>query len=843
MNGYTGEIARINLTTRQISVIQTSTYEMWGGGHGMGSAIFWDLVPDKTIDGFDPGNVVTIMTSPFAGTMVPGASSRAEIQGIGVQSSPIGWYTRGNVGGRFAAMLKYAGYDGIVLEGKADTPVWIDIRNRSVTIRNAETLWGKGTRESQEAIWADVLGTDAQGDWVRVGSERKDPRTTQKPAVLAIGPAGENLSRMACLIHDAGHAVGQGGFGGVWGSKNLKAVSVMGTGSVAVANPGALVDARLWAQNSYGNDLDNPAPSWWTKFGSQGSIIEWDQPDSARRNACIGCHRGCHERSGTGLGNQSTCQETSAYRWADEGTHGRQTDVTYQATDLLQQYGINAYEAMRGLIYVMRLYAKGILGPGFPIDWDLPFSEYGEISFYEAFVKKIANREGIGNDFAEGFYRAADKWGRLEEDLGSGLLDYPYWGLPEHGYDPRAETEWGYGSILGDRDINEHDFNSLYWVPSTIKRSGGQVPIPAETVVTVITEKLAPYTDDPRMLDYSTANIYSEHMAKLVAWHRHYTRFWKQSILFCDQRWPDLINTKAPDLRGISGEGEPRFFNAVTGKNLTFTDGMDLGKKIWNLDNAIWTLQGRHRDMVHFAEYIYTQPFGQMTDDWYFMTGIENGQWDYISLDGRLLEREKFEVFKTRYYKLEGWGTASGWPKRSTLENLGLGYVADVLETDGKLGVDSDAYPDTLPDDPGDKPAGRRDSGGGGGCFIDTLTDTGETMSRSLLPPDRELAQRLLKPVNFKHLLTGYRLRERSGPMKTDIFSFSALAAFLAAPHAVLDFSELARWTDTVLEDKLLAGCIAAIAARDASPKEKTDRIGDLVKKRLHQCRIRLGLR
>ena len=92
MNGYAGSILRINLTNSSISTIPTSDYaEDWVGGHGMGSAIFFDLVEDKTIDGFHPDNVVTMMTSPFCGTLVPGAGGRTEVQGIGVQSYPIGW--------------------------------------------------------------------------------------------------------------------------------------------------------------------------------------------------------------------------------------------------------------------------------------------------------------------------------------------------------------------------------------------------------------------------------------------------------------------------------------------------------------------------------------------------------------------------------------------------------------------------------------------------------------------------------------------------------------------------------------------------------------------------------
>ncbi len=155
MNGYAGKILRVDLTNRKITTIPTRKYEQWVGGHGMGSAIFFDLVKDKTIGGFDPRNVVTIMTSPLSGTLVPGASARTEVQGIGVQSYPIGWFTRSNFVCRFSAMLKFAGWDGVVIQGKADRPVWIDIRDGNVRIRDCAplSLCGKVTWDCQETIW------------------------------------------------------------------------------------------------------------------------------------------------------------------------------------------------------------------------------------------------------------------------------------------------------------------------------------------------------------------------------------------------------------------------------------------------------------------------------------------------------------------------------------------------------------------------------------------------------------------------------------------------------------------------------------------------------------------
>ena len=687
MNGYAGKILRVDLSTKKISSIPTEKYEQWGGGHGMGSAIFFDLVEDKTIDGFDPKNVVTIMTSPLTGTLVPGASGRTEVQGIGVQSYPIGWFTRSNFGGRFGAMLKFAGWDGIVLEGKADRSVWLDIRNDKIVIRDGGSLWGKDTKETQETIWDDVMQKQGFGDWMDLDSDR----TTQRPAVLTIGPAGENLSRLACLIHDASNAAGQGGFGAVWGSKNLKAISVIGTGAFKVHDPKQLMEARLGQKQKYAFDLANLKRTRGSfEFHSPPEPIAlWrgGRPRTGQRpQACVGCHSGCRARYADKLGNEASCFSTVFY-W-----DAQNLDVQRKASDLINLYGINAVEMCYGLLYIKLLDNYNLLDSESIPDCPLDFDDYGSLEFVEQFVKMIAygndgrgNKSQFGSDVAGGFVRASEKWGRREQDLKSGLLMFPYWGIPIH-KEPRAQVYWGYGTLLGDRDINEHDLDWLKWDASISKMYGGAPMLPAEKVVKVIADKMVPFEGDTRMLDFSEANIYSEHMAKLVAWHRYYTRFWKQSVLFCDTRWPDFVNVQAPDKIGSTGEAEPRFFNAVTGKNISFLDGINLGRKIWNLDHAIWTLQGRHRDMVHFADFIYTKKGIRVDVAKAYMPGRENGKWDYYNYTDRSLDKNKFDEFKTRFYKLEGWDTASGYPSRGTLESLDLGYVANELEKNGKLG-------------------------------------------------------------------------------------------------------------------------------------------------------------
>lgn len=721
-NGYTGKILQLDLTAGTVSVIETKKYQQWVGGHGMGSAIFWDLVQDKSIDGFDARNVVTIMTSPLTGTLCPGGASRVEIQGIGVQSHPIGWFTRSNMGGRFGAMLKFSGWDGIVIQGKAERPVWVDIRNDEVRIRDAGKLWGLDTWRTQRRIWKEVCGKVGGDSWTVLGEQEDSARTTQRPAVMAIGPAGEKLSRLGAIIHDAGNAAGQGGFGGVLGSKNLKAISVIGSSSVGVSRPADLLQAQAWFREHYTVDKDDPAQltddhsicgpiemrDAPTVSALPLPIVFWRRRERSRPQACIGCPAGCRARNDTGQGNESGCAESIFYSYPDLRLHsqawvravawlmesfageglaflftllkGRNT-TAYAATDLCQKLGINAFELMTGVPYLRDLNKKGVLGPGKQIDCDLPFDRFGEKEFADKLLHMIASREGIGDDLAEGFYRAAEKWGRLEEDLKTGLLNHPHWGLPNH-YDPRCQTEWGYGTILGDRDINEHGFNILYWMPTIAEGTGIDPSVSAEQAARIYSDRMAPYQGDPLMLDYGSGNLYSEHVVKLVAWHRYYTRFWKQSALYCDFLFPDFLNPARKDKRGMVGEGEQKFLNAVVGVSFEFTDGIELGKKIWNLDNAIWTLQGRHRKMVRFADFIYQQPLEGPA----YLPARKEGKWQYVDVSGRSLDEKKFEQWKTRYYDFEGWDRESGWPRRKTLEDLGLQAVAEELEKRGKLG-------------------------------------------------------------------------------------------------------------------------------------------------------------
>jgi aldehyde:ferredoxin oxidoreductase len=706
--GYAGKILRLDLTRGTATAIETEKYRRWGGGHGMGSALFWDFCQDKTIkDGRHPANVCCVMTSPLNGTIVPSAGGRCEVVGVGVGMYPICWFTRSGFGGRFSTMLKYAGWDGIVIEGKADKPVWIDIRNDQVIFRDAANLWGKDTWTTQHEIWKEIgvlPGTkhpwqDLQELELPTTEQRSGEdqgRTTQKSAILTIGQAGENQTAHASLIHDAGNGAGQGGFGAVWGSKNLKAISVLGTGSIRVADSKALIGARMVTKEKYVSSWERPDFRAWTRLGGfPKPIIQVPPPTNDRRpQSCQGCINGCRTRYNVGYGNESACQETAWYgpfvRKVAK-TPAENTEINLKAADLVQRYGFNSFLFQTGLHWLEHLHEEGVLGPGKKIHSDLPWKEIGTLGFAEELVKALSTKTDIGADMADGWVQAAIKWGR-EKDLHTGVMQFSYWGWPEHGYDPRAELEWGYGSIMGDRDTNTHCFNQIFTTVSAAFAFAMPIRIEAEEMANLHARKLAPYAKGrPEALDYSDANMYSEAVAQLVRWQQHYCRFYKQSALFCDLKWPDFYNTNTPNLEGATASpdaGEQVFWNAVTGDKLTFEDGIELGRRIWNLDNAIWVLQGRHRDMVHFAPYVYETRYekGELFPFYMWPCRDETGKWQYTDLMGRSLNKGKFEEWKTIFYKLEGWSTKTGWPRRSTLEKMDMKSVADALEAAGRLG-------------------------------------------------------------------------------------------------------------------------------------------------------------
>ncbi len=676
--GYTGKILRVDLTAKTVGKIDTAQYEEFGGGHGIGSAIFFDLVGDQLpFPAFDPRNLIIMMTSPFSGTFMPG-SGRCEVQGLGPMLHPKEWFAHSNFGGRFTAQLKYAGWDGIVVEGAAEDPVWINIIDDKVTIESAKQLWGMDTWDTQQEISRRVMPGLRYGEWAELA---ESCYTTQVPAVVCCGPAGETRSRMACLLHGPGSQAALGGFGGVFGSKNLKAISAIGSGSVPIADPQAFMDARLWFRQFLW-DVDNPyqaeryeGKGVYALISGQpsgGNVLNYGLPlVPARAAACASCPRACRMRLATADSNESVCAGTMAVSVRGGAKLSR------QANDLMQKYGLSHWHLMPTQGYLQSLHKRGLLGKGKKIECDLPMEQVGTMAYADTLMRKIAAREGIGNDLSEGLARFAEKHGLYQQDISSGELSLTYWGTAEH-YDSRVEVEWGFGSLLGERDLMLHMMANypLHWIAVT-----RDPYLTAEQAAKLFTDAMVPYSGDPFMVDYSEKGIYSDSKVKQVAWVKHYEKFWVGAGGLCGWRWPMCITNNTPDHRGPTPHAEPRFWNAVTGKKLSFADGMKLGHKIYTLDRTIWVLQGRHRDMEVFPDYVY-----ERKSRGNILPMYNNGKWSYETGEGRVLDRGNVEEFKTKFYKFEGYNADNGYPKRDTLERMSLRKVADLLKRRQRLG-------------------------------------------------------------------------------------------------------------------------------------------------------------
>jgi aldehyde:ferredoxin oxidoreductase len=696
--GYTGKILRVNLTKKSISTIPTAQYEEYGGGHGIGSAIFFDLVGDQLpFEAFDPRNLIIMMASPFSGTFMPG-SGRCEVQGLGPGLYPVEWFGHSNFGGRFTAQLKFAGWDGIVVEGASDAPVWINIVNDKVTIESANGIWGMDTYDTQQEISRRVIPSLVNGEWAELAG---DCFTTQIPAVVCCGPAGERKSRIACLLHGAGSQAALCGFGGVFGSKNLKAISAIGSGSIPVADPKAFMDARLWFRQ-FQWDVDNPREP--EKFAGRGYSLINGAPSGgnvsngslplvpARAAACASCPRGCRMRLASSDSNESVCAGSMFVRIGGGGFGapggGSRANampstlsgkLTRQGNDLMHRYGLGHWQLMATQGYIQFLQREGVIGKGKDIDPDLP--EQGSFAYYEALFRKISLREGKFGDFAaEAAARMAEKLGRYKQDVSSGNLRLTYWGTQEH-YSSQVEVEWGYGSILGERDLMLHMMANypLHWMAQS-----GNPYLNAEDASKLYAEAMVPYNDDRYLVDYGEGptGVYSDSKVKQVAWVKHYEKFWIGAGGFCGWRWPQCITNNTADRKGATPQAEPRFWNAITGKNLTFGDYMEIGHKIYTLDRSIWVLQGRHRDMEVFPDYVYDKAAGGGSE----LPMVIDGKWKYDAGKGRKLDRAKVEDFKTRFYKFEGYNGDNGYPTRATLEKMGMKKVADTLQSKSKLG-------------------------------------------------------------------------------------------------------------------------------------------------------------
>ncbi|HEM62645.1 MAG TPA: aldehyde ferredoxin oxidoreductase, partial [Chloroflexi bacterium] len=251
LNGYGGQVLRVNLTTGTIekSDLDPDLARDYLGGRGFAAKILYTEL-EKGIDPLGEQNKVIVAAGPLSGLAIPGAGKTT----FAAKSPATGSYGDSNVGGMLSAEMKYAGYDLIIGEGVSPKPVYLFIEDDVVELRDASEYWGKGAITTETALKKD-LGDEFQ--------------------IAVIGPGGENLVKYACVCHDFGRQAGRTGVGAVMGSKKLKAIAVRGTHSIPVAD---IREFRRVGREMLEFCKNSDAWDVWVRLGTAGVNVpsnEW----------------------------------------------------------------------------------------------------------------------------------------------------------------------------------------------------------------------------------------------------------------------------------------------------------------------------------------------------------------------------------------------------------------------------------------------------------------------------------------------------------------------------------------------------------------------------------------
>lgn len=668
--GWVGKILRVDLTERKAVKIPTHNYvPQFLGGRGLGAKIYWDAVPPE-VGPFDPGNHLIFATGPLQGTLAP-TSGRFMVMGKAPQTGPVESYNRSGVGGHWAPELKWAGFDALVIHGKADKPVYLWIHDGKVEFKDAGHLWYLDTYQAQTEIWK------SHGN---------------KTRALVIGRAGETLGRIACILTDSGDASGQCGFGGVMGSKKLKAIAVQGSGAVRVAQPDKLTEItrtihHLFARKPVGNNPFKPAETgfkyniWGGKQRGAltlfyGELLDLcNNPDSGYTqipDGCYACPVACRTRvkgpnitNGVAMCAQSFMYMESLLHNPEKGY----SKLTWQAAKLADLYGINAYDLMAIIPWLGDCYRQGVLNEK---ETDLPLSKIGGWEFIEKLLRKIAHREGIGDLLAEGGQRAAAKMGDTAQRLSE--FYYPrggrFGGYREHwaflggfpsGYAiPHIALMWA----LDSRDVfTSHGFISQIWGAAHTVGQNENNAVPEDLISILKPVMKYTYGSEEAAEFFTTdGNKLNWKLTPQVVKRFHERAILKDSYIVCDVAFPYVYNANSKDHVGDTSL-ESRLFSAVTGDELAEEASYKVGDMLCTLERAIAVRDGRSRkDDVLRARYHETADAAD-----------------------RKYERDDLEKAKDAYYRLSGWDVATGFPKRQTLEQHGLKDVAAELERRGIL--------------------------------------------------------------------------------------------------------------------------------------------------------------
>ena len=633
MRGYAGRLLRVDLSSGKtwVESLDEARARRYLGGRGLGARILMDEVPAGS-DPLGPENRLVFAMGPLAGTFAPGSGRFAVV----AKSPATGGFGEAYTGGFVAHELKYAGYDGIVVQGKASQKVYLAIVNGRVEIRPAAHLAGRGTLETEETIKKELGDYDTK--------------------IVSIGLAGENGVRFACVMNDTDRAAGRTGLGAVMGAKNLKAIAIRGTGRVELADRAAfrehaLADLAKIRKHPWLGDYPSSVGSLGTAGGvedlSNGGILPthnwesgtWEHADrisgTAMKNtillghracqACpVGCTRVVRVADGPFGGVRPEYGGPEYETVAAFGSLCENRDL--EAIALLNQkcnvYGLDTISAGSTIAFAMECFEKGILTEkeiGFRLDW-------GDAAAMVRLLDMIARREGIGDLLAEGTRRAGAQLGRGASDLAVDVK-----GLELGMHEPRGKKGLGLSYAAAPRGADHMEgFHDV------------SLAVPNAWPELAVTEVMDRFT--------------LEGKPRVVRLAEDYTSF-INSVPMCSFMSLTIGGIRNTD--EITG-----LLAAATGwSDLTLAEEMTIGERAYNLARAFTVRES-----------------GGAADDRLPAKMARNLR-DGASRDQVISDADLKSALQ-EYYRLRGW-SETGTPTEAKLTELGLADAARQLAGKG----------------------------------------------------------------------------------------------------------------------------------------------------------------
>jgi aldehyde:ferredoxin oxidoreductase len=650
MFGFTGKILHVDLTQRTIIIEEPdeSFYRHYLGGSLMGLYYLWRNTPAGA-NPLGPDNTLTFAISATTGLPVSGQSRCT----VTCKSPSSGGVADSQAGGFWPAELKFAGFDAIVIQGAADSPVYLWIHNGQVEIHDAAHLWGKTTLETDALLKAEVGDRQAE--------------------VAQIGPAGEKLSNFAAIMNMSNRAWGRTGVGAVMGSKKLKAIVVRGTQKAVAADKTAVTQIARHAIT----ELQPTGSDYFGRYGTPRTVmvnygagglptLNWNsgvmaamadaeaisgerlydvllrgaaegQQDKLGRDTCYACAIRCKRVVEGEWRDNPIKPEYGGPEYETIATFGSYCGVTdlhaiAYANQLCNEYGVDTISCGATIAWAMECYENEVLNldetDGIPLN-------FGSAEAMIAMLKKTLTREGFGDVLADGSAKAADRLGKGHEFL----VTVKGQEVPAHM--PHVKRSLGLiyavNPFGADHESSEHD--PMYH-PKVYEGKPERPGSKRYLEKLGLTNPQPPQALNAEKVEFALKTQYFFSVA--------------ETLSLCHFVFGASWQVYGPEETAV-------LLNAATGWDVTVDELQRAGQRRVNLMRAFNAREGLTRADDILPEKLFKQ-------------ALKGGR-----TDGQLLSREELAAGLAMYYEQAGWDPITGMPTRETLADLGLEWVADTF--------------------------------------------------------------------------------------------------------------------------------------------------------------------